>query len=257
MQKNKIFYKDIRYGYYFLHQYQEDIAQYGIEEDEIKVTNSEIDSLHQYLSVSKGIEINHRTNEITGDFLVQDKDIPTIPKVNFSGEVEHVDLSNIGYGSYSAYLYSYDQHVLSNLWYSLFKMYDLTKARYVLYLNSNAIDSVSYTLEFEEGVSFSDINLTPDYKDMNTLRFVGADYKTQSQLANGIKFYIEYLESNNIQRIRESILLGLLTIPLTIIIKNLWLLVTNRTDNTPTNNESEKVVKSTTNNGLRRKKKKK
>ena len=253
--KNKVSFNDFKYGYFFLHRYQEDIARYGITKEEIKVTNSEIDTLHKYMTESKGIEINHRTNGCLVNNFVQDKDMPKMPKVKFDGEVQHVDLSNIGYGNYSAYLYTSNQHVLTNLWYSLFKMYDLTKARYVLYLNSNAVDSVVYTIEFEEGVSFSDINVSPAYKDMNTLKFIGSDFKSQRELANGIKFYIEYLESSNIQTIRESILLGMLTIPLTIIIKNIWMLITNRMNNTPISSETEQVVSSTTNNVSRRKRK--
>ena len=255
--KINISFSDFKYGYFFLHRYQEDISQYGIEENKINVINSELDTLHKYLSVSKGIEIDYRTNEIINNNFVQDKDMPNMPKVKFDGEVKHVDLSNIGYGGYSAYLNTTNQQVLTNVWHSLFKMYDLTKARYVLYLNSNAIDSVSYTIEFEEGVSFSDINVTPVYKDMNTLKFVGAERKSQRELANGIKFYVEYLESSNSQTIRESILLGLLTIPLTIIIKNIWMLITKRANDNPTKNSEKQVVKPITSFGLRKKRKKK
>lgn len=255
-KKNNISFSDFKYGYFFLHRYQDDIARYGITENEIRVTNSETDTLHKYVSESKGIEINQRTNGDIKKCFLLDKDMPNIPKVIFTGEVQHVDLSNIGYGDYNAHLYTTNQHVLTNLWYSLFEMYDLTKARYVLYLNSNAVDSVSYTIEFEEGVSFSDVNVPPAYKDMNTLRFVGNDFKTQRELANGIKFYIEYLESSNIQTIRESIMLGLLTIPLTIIIKNIWMLITNRINNNPISNETEQVQITTAKNVSRRKKKK-
>ena len=227
-KKSNVSFNDFKYGYFFLHRYQEDIARYGGKENVIKVTNSETDTDHKYLFESKIINITQRTNGNIGKNFVQNKEMPIIPDVKYDGEVQHVALNNTGLGGYNLHLRSINQHVLSNLWHSLFKMYDLTKARYVLYLNSNAIDSVSYTIEFEEGVSFSDINVAPAYKDMNTLQFIGNDRKSQLELANGVKFYIEYLESSNIQTIRESILLGLLTIPLTIIIKNIWMMITKQ-----------------------------
>lgn len=255
--KYNVSFKDFKYGYFFLHRYQEDISQYGIEKDDINVVNSETDTLHTYGSVSKGIEIDRITNKITDNNFVQKKDMPKMPKVKFDGEVQHVDLSNIGYGYYNAGLRTSNQHVLTTLWSSLFKMYDLTKARYVLYLHSNAVDSVSYTINFEEGVSFSDINITPQYKDMNTLRFVGGNFESQAQLGKGIKFYIEYIESSNVQTIRVGILLGLLTIPFSIIIKNIWMLLMHRTNGEPRNNSNTQEEKSITNNGSRKKRKKK
>ena len=256
-KKEKISFDDFKYGYFYLHRYQEDIAQYRKTEDDIKITNSETDTVHKYMSESKGIKVIRRTNGLIGYNFIQDKDMPTMPKVKYDGEIQYVTLNNTGLGGYGIHLHTTNQHVLTNLWYSLFKMYDLTKARYVLYFNSNAIDSVSYTIEFDEGVSFSDINVTPAYKDMNTLRFIGSDRKSQLELANGIKFYVEYLESSNIQNIREGILLGLIAFPLTFIIKNIWMLLTNRTKDTPMNNDREQIVSSTANNVSRRKRKSK
>ena len=44
-----------------------------------------------------------------------------------------------------------------------------------------------------------------------------------------IKFYVEFLESNNIQSIRIGLLMALLALPLGLMMRNIWFLLTQTT----------------------------
>ena len=122
-------------------------------------------------------------------------------------------------------------------------MYDLTKARYKIYLCSNAIDSVNYSIIFEEGVSFSEINVNPDHKDMNSITFRVTDNKRDFELSEGINFFVEFLESSNIQNVRIGLLLAFLAFPVGIIYKNVKGL-SSKTPEEPKNNKNNNKTKS-------------
>lgn len=254
--KNKLKISDFKYGYFFLHKYQDDISRYNYEKDEIRTINSETDTLNKYSGVSKRFIRNYSGKILDEDLFIKEKDMPKIPNIPFKGETKSVELISNGIGFYLGGMGSENQNAYSNFFYSLFQMYDLTKARYNIYLKSNAIDSINYTITFEEGVSFSDININPDYKDMNTLVYRVTDYDRQVELSNGIKFYVEFLESSNIQNVRIGLLLAFLVFPIGVIYKNVkGLFSTNSQE--PKNNKKNKNSKSNSLLSNRKRKKEK
>lgn len=242
--KNELKISDFKYGYFFLHRYQDDISRYNYEEDEILTINSETDTMNKYYGESKRFIRKYSGKILDEDLFVKEKDMPHIPNIPFKGETKSVGLINDGVWGYLGGMGSKNQNVFSNFFYSLFRMYDLTKARYNIYLNSNAIDSINYTITFDEGVSFSDININPDYKDMNTLVYRVTDYDRKVELSNGIKFFVEFLESSNIQNIRSIFLGGICCVPLLKIFGKIRSIFTepNEKDPTPAVSESKPVA---------------
>lgn len=244
-EKNKLSFTDFKYGYFFLHRYQDDISRYNISEDIIRTVNSETDSINEYLDVSKHFERKYRGKIIDDNQFVKDKYLPHFPNTHFKGEALFVTLSNGGgiSGCVSRMEHK-NQNAFNNFWWSLFRMYDLTKARYDIYLKSNAIDSIKYTIIFDEGVSFSDINVNPDYKDMNTLVYKVADFDREEELSKGIKFFVEFLESSNIQYIRSLFLGGVCCVPILKIFGKIRSIITepNRNNPSPTVPESRPVA---------------
>lgn len=211
--KKGLKFADFKCGYFFLHRYQDDISRYNVEFDTVRVINSEADTLNKYARVSKHFMREYVGKISNEDLFVQEKDMPKIPNIQFTGESKSVGLSKSGMSFFTTELSSTHHSSFYNFWRSLFQMYDLTKAKYIIYLKSNAIDSVNYNIVFEEGVSFSDMNVNPDHKDMNSLTFKVADSRREVELSEGIKFFVEFLESSNVQYLRTAFLAGIWGIP--------------------------------------------
>lgn len=211
--KKGLQFSDFKCGYFYLHRYQDDISRYNAQLERVNTINSETDTVNEYAMVSKRFEREYLGKILEGNLFVQEKEMPNLPNAQFTGECQFVDLSNSGIAFCSSELKTTHQSKFYNFVRSLFYMYDLTKAKYKIYLSSNAIDSVNYKIIFEEGVSFSDINVNPDHKDMNSLTFRVADGKRNFELSEGIIFFVEFLESSNIQLLRVLFLGGICCVP--------------------------------------------
>ena len=109
----------------------------------------------------------------------------------------------------------------------LFTLHDITKTNYLISFYQSGIDSANYTIRFKEGVAFSEMNIMPTKKDMNSITFGVTNDKRYSYM--NIKFYVEFLESNNIQSIRIGLLMALLALPLGLMMRNIWFLLTQTT----------------------------
>jgi len=112
---------------------------------------------------------------------------------------------------------------------SFFRLKDLTKANYLFSFETSAIDSITYYIKFSEPVSFSEMNVVPLKKDMNTVVFKASDFHDNFALSSGVKFFVDFKESSNIQNIRVILLTALLALPLGLLLKNLWALIINAT----------------------------
>lgn len=112
---------------------------------------------------------------------------------------------------------------------SFFRLRDLTKANYLFSFETSAIDSITYYIKFSEPVSFSEMNVEPLKKDVNTVVFKASDFHDNFALSSGVKFFVDFKESNNIQNIRVILLTALLALPLGLLLKNLWALIINTT----------------------------
>ena len=125
-----------------------------------------------------------------------------------------------------------------NKLYKFFSLHDITKANYNLTLFQDGIDSVNYTIRFKEGVAFSESNITPTKKDMNSISYGVTNDKRFSYF--NINFYVEFVEANNIQTIRTGLLMALLALPFSLLARNFWALLTRApSPSMPTNPAKE------------------
>lgn len=241
--KKGLQFSDFKCGYFYLHRYQDDISRYNPQLERVNTINSETDTVNEYALVSKRFEREYLGKILEGNLFVQEKELPDLPNTQFTGESQFVDFSNHGMAFYSSGLNTTHRSKFYNFVCSFFQMYDLTKARYKIYLCSNAIDSVNYSIIFEEGVSFSEINVNPDHKDMNSITFRVTDNKRDFELSEGINFFVEFLESSNVQNVRIGLLLAFLAFPVGIIYKNVKGL-SSKTPEEPKNNKNNNKTKS-------------
>ena len=112
---------------------------------------------------------------------------------------------------------------------SFARLRDLTKANYYFSFETSGIDSIAYFIRFSEPVSFSEMNVEPLRKDMNSVVFKASDFHDNFALSSGVKFFVDFKESSNTQNIRVILLTALLALPLGMLIKNLWALLINST----------------------------
>jgi hypothetical protein len=84
-----------------------------------------------------------------------------------------------------------------------------------------SIDSLHYTISFKEAVKFSNSSVEPEKTTLNSITFSEKPYKDITY-KTGVNFYVEFIESSNIQNIRIILLTALLALPLGMIVKNGW-----------------------------------
>lgn len=216
--------EDFAHGFYCSHKYQEDMARYNINESKITV----IDTISMFGASYKSATISFETSSPFDSIPASARQFESIwTNTKPQGEFSFFLFSNYSHATIDRARLSNPRHKSLNRFLSFFKLKDITKSRYNISFVSNAIDSVTYIIRFKEAVSFSEMNVEPFKKDMNSLQFVSKDIESRVSLGDGVKFYVEYLETSNTQNIRVGLLTALLMLPLTLILKNLWALLKN------------------------------
>lgn len=108
---------------------------------------------------------------------------------------------------------------------------DISKAKYDFYLLNRGLDSMVYTIHYGEVVSFSQTNVKPINCTMNSISFntdLLNNYENMKEMKYyGVNYMVEFVESGNIQTIRILILSALLALPIGMVVKNAWSLLTS------------------------------
>lgn len=133
-------------------------------------------------------------------------------------------------------IFSHSGFGLLNKLYKFLSLHDITKANYNISFYQEGLDSVDFMIKFKEGVAFSEMNIQPTKKDMNSISFGITSEKRFSYF--NINFYVEFLEANNIQMIRTGLLMALLALPIGLLMRNIWALLTQTTPPSSPSNTS-------------------
>lgn len=223
--KHHVSLSDFEHGFYVLHLFQSDYSR--LKNDKKFIFDSK--SGEKIKSLTMGV-YNDTVLENTPyaqrlPYRIQEKD----PKFNHS---------------YASLLMTYSEdsttgmisdHLIQgglDIWrkvLSMARLRDMTKANYVFSFETSAIDSITYYIHFSEPVSFSEMNVEPIKKDMNSVVFKASDPYERFALSEGVRFFVEFNESSNSQTIRVILLTALLALPLSLVIKNVWSLMVNAT----------------------------
>jgi len=129
--------------------------------------------------------------------------------------------SDIPAVSFTAKSKTIDRPKILNQILHFFALRDISHAYYSMKFDNISIDSLHYTISFKEAVKFSNSSVEPEKTTLNSITFSEKPYKDITY-KTGVNFYVEFIESSNIQNIRIILLTALLALPLGMIVKNGW-----------------------------------
>jgi len=128
----------------------------------------------------------------------------------------------------------------------LFSPYDVSKAKYRLYLSDCGVDTMCYTISYTDMVKFSPTS-TETYKiSENSISFysyISDESFDKLIMKTGVQYYVDFLEATNIQNIRIIILTALLALPMGLVVKNGWALLISTRNKTNTPIRRKKKIK--------------
>lgn len=130
--------------------------------------------------------------------------------------------------SFTAHSKTVDRPKILNQILHFFSLRDISQAFYSFKFEDTSItiDELDYTISFKENVKFSNSSVLPEKTTLNSISFSDRPYKDVNYKI-GVNFYVEFIESSNVQNIRIILLTALLALPLGMIVKNGWAYVTS------------------------------
>ena len=109
------------------------------------------------------------------------------------------------------------------------KLYDISKAKFHIELNTATVDSINIKLDFLGSCTFSKMDPVPDIIDMHSISFTD-QWKILQIRDKGLDFYVELEEFEKVQHIRlfiiEAVMSGLIIILITFILIGFYKIIT-------------------------------
>lgn len=227
-------YKKFQYGYHVVHKYGKDLGSAKEYEKIDTVRNSFCNSV--FLSI------------VTSDSIIKEPYEDVIyPSLIWRVKGERPDnIFNLYYFTDFTSITSAKREQQSskgfkfwNKLYYIFSLRDISKSFYTFSFNTSGVDSVNYSISFNEAVRFSEINAIATAKDLRSLDFKAA--RNDINKFRNVEFMVEHIESTNIQSIRIGFLTALLALPLGLVLKNLWSLISDSTTESGSSTPNHKV----------------